>query len=77
MKDPVQLSAELGDKLCTILAPEGEVVTKWIAVAEVIESHGGRALRTFVPDESQAWDNLGMLTAALESSKADWHSYDC
>jgi hypothetical protein len=76
VKDPVELSAELGDRLCDILASEGELVTRWVAVAEVIETNGDRSLRTFIPNSATAWDNLGMLTAALENAKVDWHSYD-
>lgn len=76
MKDPVQLSTEVGNRLCDVLAPEGELVTRWVAVAEVIDPNGDRCLRMFIPEGATAWDNLGMLTAALEDAKVDWHSYD-
>lgn len=65
MKDPIQLSEELGNQLCGVLAGEGELVSKWVAVAEVIGPDGARYLRTFFPAGATPWDNIGMLSYAL------------
>lgn len=70
MKDAVQLSAELGDLLCDILSTESELVTKWVAVAEVIGSDGRRWLRTFWPDRTEPWDGIGMMTVAIDDLRA-------
>lgn len=72
MKDPVQLSDDLGSKLCDILSGEDELVSKWAAVAEVIGSDGKRYLRIFSPASAVPWDQIGMLEAALEHSRASW-----
>jgi hypothetical protein len=66
VKDPVQLSEDLNDKICDVLNGEGELVSKWIAVAEIIDSDGRRWLRTFWPDGGTDWDNIGMLSYALD-----------
>lgn len=77
MKDPIRLSAELGDKLCEVLSSEGELVTKWVAVAEVIDKDGQRWLRTFWPDDAMPWDSIGMLVTATDDQRqVDWQSKD-
>jgi hypothetical protein len=74
MKDPVQLSDDLGSRLCDVLSGEGELVSKWVAVAEVIGPDGKRYLRTFCPEASAPWDQIGMLDAALEQARTYWWS---
>jgi hypothetical protein len=71
-KNPTQLSTDVGDRLCDVLAAEGEMVSKWFAVAEVIAADGRRWLRVFCPDDSAPWDNLGLLTAARDQVKTYW-----
>lgn len=66
MKTGEQLSDELGGKLCDILVGQREMVTRWVAVAEVIGSDGRRYLRTFWPDGLTRWDGKGMLSCAAE-----------
>lgn len=70
MKDPVQLSEDLNDKICDVLNGEGELVSKWVAVAEVIDADGHRWLRTFWPEGATPWDNIGMLSYALDDANA-------
>lgn len=75
-RDATQLSSELEDRLCDILVEEDELVAKWYAVAEVIGSDGRRWLRTFCPENSVPWDNLGLLAAASQQVEAQWGGGD-
>jgi hypothetical protein len=76
-KTPVQLSEELGDKLCDVLGGESEVVVKWLAVADIIGPDGRRWLRTFWPDGMTRWDALGMLSVAMDDfDHLDWVAAD-
>jgi hypothetical protein len=70
VKDAEQLSADLDDRLSDVLAGEGEMVTRWGAVAEVIAPDGKRYLRTFWSDDLSRWDGIGMLTAAMDDLRA-------
>lgn len=71
-KSPLQLSEELGDRLCHLLDGENEMVVKWIAVADVIGPNGKRWLRTFWPDGTTRWDAMGMLSVAMDDF--DWEN---
>lgn len=49
---------------------EGNLVTRWIVLAEVIEPEGERALVTTRQEDMRAWDSLGMLTFAVQLEQA-------
>lgn len=50
---------------------EGEVVTKWMLVAEVSYPNGGRFIShragTFDGDSPQIWDGLGLIECARDN----------
>jgi hypothetical protein len=48
----------------------GAVVTKFVVVAEVIDSDGGRAVWTDTHDGATRWDTYGLLAYALENEVA-------
>jgi hypothetical protein len=53
--------AQLNDAITQILGRQGLMVTKWMCVAEVVDSDCERALESFTSPDFRAWDTLGML----------------
>ena len=56
--------------LANALSDEGDMVTKWVLVAEVIGDEGQRGVWTLAPDDAAAWDTLGLLTWAVQLEQA-------
>ncbi|WP_040281347.1 hypothetical protein [Tessaracoccus massiliensis] len=48
----------------TIADTDGGIVTRWVAVAEVIDTDGGESLRIKTSPGLSQWDQLGMHTFA-------------
>jgi hypothetical protein len=68
--DGAELNTAVGDRLADVLASEDEMITKWLAVVEVVDGDGKRWLRTLTNDGAQPWDNVGLLTFALQWEQA-------
>lgn len=68
--DESEINRAVGDRLSDVLAGHDEMITKWLAVVEVVDADGRRWLRTLTNDGATAWDNLGMLTFALQYEQA-------
>jgi hypothetical protein len=56
-------------KLIEDLSP-GAFVTKFIVVAEIIETDGERAVCVTASDDLRRWDTYGLLTEALMTEKS-------
>ena len=39
----------------------GPLVTKWVVIAETVNSEGDRELERFTPPDVSSWDVIGML----------------
>jgi hypothetical protein len=52
---------KIADALSQVMGSVGEMVTRWVALVEVIDEDGVRALWALAPDDAKAWDTLGML----------------
>lgn len=65
-----ELCDRIGLALSSALAEDDEMVTRWVAVIETIDTDGDRALWTMAPDGTQSWDALGMLTFAVQREQA-------
>lgn len=48
----------------------GAFVTKFVLVAEVLDTDGNRAVWTETSDDASKWDAYGLLTFALEEERA-------
>jgi hypothetical protein len=68
--DDAEINAAVGDRLIDVLAGEHEMVTKWLTIAEVVDDDGSRWIRVLTNDGAKAWDNLGLLTFAVQSEQA-------
>ena len=48
----------------------GAFVTKYVIIAEVIDTHGDRAIWLDSSDDATPWDTYGLLTFALNQEQA-------
>lgn len=48
----------------------GAFVTRFVLVAEVIDTDGNRGIWTETHDDAARWDTYGLLTWALEEERA-------
>lgn len=68
MSDIHDMRDEIADSLSNAM-PEG-LVTKWVAVVEVIDAEDGqRYLYTFDPDGQPEWDSAGLLACAFHDDQ--------
>jgi hypothetical protein len=51
------------DALATGIAGaiDGQLVTKWLVLAEVIDSEGARSLQALSSEDLACWDAMGMM----------------
>lgn len=56
--------------LAQAFSDNGDMVTRWALVAEVIDTDGERGLWTLAPEDATGWDTLGMLTYATQMEQA-------
>lgn len=54
----------IADAIGQVMGDGGEMVTRWVALVEVIDAEGERGLWTLAADGQKAWDTLGMLDYA-------------
>ena len=54
----------------------GQVVSRFVAVVEVLEEDGTRALITINSEDSTMWDAIGMLTFASRTLGLGDDGYD-
>lgn len=74
MSDDATTAAEVIDSIRSVLGRHGEMVTRVVAVIETINAEGERAVWTAVPDDSKAWDNIGLLDYALTLERVGLNS---
>ncbi len=65
----IDRSEDLVSELIEGLDP-GAMVTKFVVVAEGIDTDGVRALYTATHEGAKAWDSIGLLTYALARENA-------
>lgn len=56
--------------IARLVAGEESFVTRWVVIAEMIESDGERVVICAGAEDMQRWDSYGLLTEALEVEKA-------
>lgn len=64
-----RISEAVGAKVCDVLSAEGEMVTNFVAIVEVVDGEGRRWLRTLAPDTTTFWATMGMLSYALDCER--------
>lgn len=64
------VQAAVGDALAEALRQSSEMVTRWVAVIEVVDEDGVRAAYAIAPPEAKPWDTLGLLTFGVQQEQA-------
>lgn len=70
MSDDDAIKERISNALSDILGSEGEMVTRWVALVETIDSDGERALWCQTAENAKPWDTLGMLMFAVQQEQA-------
>jgi hypothetical protein len=68
--EPDEVRDRIGDAFSNVLAGEGEMVTRWVALVEIIDSHGERAVYSMGAPDQRAWDSLGLLDYGIQLERA-------
>jgi hypothetical protein len=53
--------AAIANGLSVALAPEGEMLVKWVVIAETMGADGVRGLWSLASEEMKRWETLGFL----------------
>jgi hypothetical protein len=65
-----QIRDSVGNALSQALAAEAEMVTRWVAIVEVMDADGERAAYAMAPEGAKPWDSLGLLTFGIQIEQA-------
>ena len=65
-----EIRDSVGNALAQAVAGEAEMVTRWVALVEVMDADGGRAAYVMAPDGAKPWDTLGLLTFGVQVEQA-------
>lgn len=70
MADFDEIRDGVGNALSQALAGESEMVTRWVAIIEVMDADGERAAYALAPEGAKTWDTLGLLTFGIQMEQA-------
>jgi len=65
-----QIRDSVGDALAEAVSGESEMVTKWVALVEVMDANGERSAYVMAPDGAKPWDTLGLMTFGIQAEQA-------
>jgi hypothetical protein len=68
--DADEVRDRVGDAFSEALSGAGEMVTRWVALVEILDSDGQRAVYALSPPDARAWDSLGLLTYGIHLEQA-------
>lgn len=60
-----ELEQAIDRAISAVLAEHGQMVNRWLAMVEVVDTEGDRGMWTFTADGMKRWDALGMLQYGL------------
>jgi hypothetical protein len=66
--DPLQRS--INEAIGSALRGNSEMATKWLALVEVMDGDGERALYMTTSDGMKAWDSLGLLMFGVQHEQS-------
>ena len=69
MADYEDMQSKVADAIANAFSG-GHFVTKWVAVVEVLQEDGERALWTLANDSCESWDISGLLHHAVGMEQA-------
>lgn len=70
MADVDSMQDKMTDAINTAIGSEGEFVTKFVALVEVIDGDGDTCLWAVTSKDINSWDILGMLQWGLQHEQA-------
>ncbi len=70
MAELEQIRDRVGNALAQALSGESEMVTRWVALIEVMDADGERSAYVMAPDGAKSWDTLGLLSFATQMQQA-------
>jgi hypothetical protein len=56
--------------IANALAESDEMVTRWVALIESVDTDGKRGLFLLSNEDAKAWENIGMLGYALQCEQS-------
>lgn len=71
MADFDEIRDSVGSAMAQAVAGQSEMVTRWVAVVEVMDADGQRSAYLMAPDGAKPWDTLGLLTFAVQVEQAN------
>jgi hypothetical protein len=74
-KTDEEMAAEISPAIQTAIngdIEEGELVTRWILVAETVSASGERDLIRLAPEGTEHWEAAGLLSAASDMVTWPW-----
>lgn len=70
MENAEEIRGAVGHALSDAVRGEGEMVTNWVALIEVMDGNGKRACYTLAAPDAMSWDILGLLIYGTQIEKA-------
>jgi hypothetical protein len=64
------MQQKMTDAICNAVAGDGDFVTKFVCLVEVIDTDGDSCLWAVASKNISSWETLGMLTWALQHEQA-------
>jgi hypothetical protein len=68
--EPDEVRARVGAAFSDVVSADGAMVTRWVAMVEIIDGEGERAVYALSPSDARAWDSLGLLTYGIHLEQA-------
>lgn len=65
-----EIRDSVGNALAEAVSGESEMVTRWVALVEVMDADGKRSLYSMTQHGAKPWDTLGLLTFAIQTEQA-------
>lgn len=63
-EDGARVQQAIADGLAQAVAGEGEMLVKWVAIVETMDSNGERGLWSMAAPDMKRWETLGFLETA-------------
>lgn len=66
-----EIRDSVGNALSQALVGQSEMVNRWVALVEVMDSDGERAVYVMAPEGAKSWDTLGLLMFGVQMEQAN------
>lgn len=68
--DFARLRSDVHGALSGAFSEQGEMLNRWVLMAETIDGEGVRVLNKLCSEDATSWDAIGMISAGLALYKA-------